>query len=328
MSTPSTATALAPLDIANPFSYNNYPLHNPHHHLQNHHHPQQQQHQPQSHHQLPQQPQQQHHHGLLATINSHHRLPAPVPHYQPQSPLANASTSSVGSTRTSLSAMASRAQPESATSSEAQRRTRRRTPDWDEFYRNGPPKEIIVIDDSPSPPPQLLSRRHPAIDAVAPSRVVNGTAQYTVAATSAAQPRHADKKRKVQSTQYEPVYGSHAGTQQSYSSTQTPHLNGTYASPTTASAHSSTASINGTTAGTSLGSSVRDFSAVAPASLVNTQKRKRVTRASQAAAAAASTLDAFASYHPPPKPPIKAKDVHVPQISDVRPDPCVCVERC
>lgn len=46
------------------------------------------------------------------------------------------------------------------------------------------------------------------------------------------------------------------------------------------------------------------------------QKRKRVTRASQAAAANIN-LDAFASYHPPPRPPIKAKDVYVMQVQDV-----------
>jgi dual-specificity kinase len=151
---------------------------------------------------------------------------------------------------------------------------------------------------------------------------VNGAAQYSVGNGSgtAAQPRHADKKRKVQSTQYEPVYGNN---NQSYSSTQTPHLNGTYGSPTTVSAHSSTASVNGTTAGTSLGSnvSVKDY-ATAAVAVANGQKRKRVTRASQAAAAAANTLDAFASYHPPPKPPIKAKEVYVQPIQDVS-SPCI-----
>ena len=37
---------------------------------------------------------------------------------------------------------------------------RDRKPNWDEFYRNGPPKEIIVIDDD-SPPPNM-KRKAPA----------------------------------------------------------------------------------------------------------------------------------------------------------------------
>lgn len=224
-----------------------------------------------------------------------------------------------------------------STSSSATRRSRRRTPDWQEFYRNGPPKEIIVIDDSPSPLPSVPScggraaKTGAAALAPAPpsSSRQNGTVQYPIAAT-AAQPRHADKKRKVQSTQsvkYEPVYGSQAESH-AFSATQTPHLNG-YASPTTLSAHSSDSSVNGTTAETSLESvsSVKDYTAssaaaaaaatAASTAAANSQKRKRVTRASQAAAAAANTLDAFASYHPPPKPPIKAKDVYVQPIQDV-----------
>ncbi|KAF8534073.1 kinase-like domain-containing protein [Trichophaea hybrida] len=211
--------------------------------------------------------------------------------------------------------MASRVQHASASSS-APRRNRRRTPDWDDFYRNGVPKEVIVIDDSPSPPPTSTTSSRRQQPVTASSRQVNGVTQYSVGGGSGTttQPRHTDKKRKVQSTQYEPVYGNH---NQSYSSTQTPHLNGTYGSPTTVSAHSSTASVNGTTAGTSLGSnvSVKDY-ATATVAVANGQKRKRVTRASQAAAAAANTLDAFASYHPPPKPPIKAKEVYVQPIHD------------
>ncbi|KAF9181346.1 dual specificity protein kinase kns1 [Haplosporangium sp. Z 11] len=40
----------------------------------------------------------------------------------------------------------------------SQTRSEKHPPDWADFYRNGPPKEIIVIeDDSPPPPPQLSS---------------------------------------------------------------------------------------------------------------------------------------------------------------------------
>jgi dual-specificity kinase len=123
------------------------------------------------------------------------------------------------------------------------------------------------------------------------------------------QPRHADKRRKIQPSSYDAGYGA------AYSSTHTPHLYG-HGSPTTVSANSSTASLLGTTAGTSLGSnpSLRENGS---STATNGTKRKRVTRASQAAAAAANTIDAFASYHPPPHPPIKAKDVYVQPVRDV-----------
>lgn len=215
--------------------------------------------------------------------------------------------------------MASKNQAPTASTS-AQKRNRRRTPDWNDFYRNGVPKEVIVIGDSPSPLPASSSSTRKKLQPVPTvQRPTNGN-QYpaTKTAASSGQARHADKKRKVQSTQstqYEPVYGSH---HQSYSA-QTPHINGAYGSPTTISVHSSTASVNGTSAGTSMGTSdsIKDYSSttVIPA-VINGQKRKRVTRASQAAAASAGTLDAFASYHPPPKPPIKAKEVYVQPVHD------------
>ncbi|KAI5795761.1 kinase-like domain-containing protein [Geopyxis carbonaria] len=274
MSTPSTATALPPpLDITNPYSYNY------------------------NHHQ---------HHGIL---HNHSRLPAPVHYQPPPSPLANASVSSVGSTATrTTSAMASRTQ-ESSVHSSVQRRTgRRRTPDWNEFYRNGVPEEVIVIGDSPSPPPQQPVVNSRTRQIPSGPRGTNG-AQYTNGnSISNGQPRHADKKRKVQASHYEPVYPKQEPT---YSATHTPQLNGGYGSPTTVSAHSSTASLHGTTAGTSLTTNGSIGAVTA-----NGQKRKRVTRASQAAAAAANTLDAFASYHPPPRPPIKAKEVYVQPIRD------------
>jgi hypothetical protein len=52
------------------------------------------------------------------------------------------------------------------------------------------------------------------------------------------------------------------------------------------------------------------------------QKRKRVatrksTRDEQKRRELETTGDAFLSYVPPPKPPIKAKDVHVPVVRDV-----------
>lgn len=54
------------------------------------------------------------------------------------------------------------------------------------------------------------------------------------------------------------------------------------------------------------------------------QKRKRVTRKQTADEKKRKEIevvgDAYSSYVPPPRPPIKAKEVHVPQLKDVRSD--------
>lgn len=285
MSTPSTASVLPPLNFHNSYEY---PHRHPHHH--------------------------QHPHHLLPVRHTH--IPSQLQYQPPVLPTttnATTPTSSVSSSCSStLSAMASRSQPVS-------RKIPKRSVDWDEYFKNGPPKEIIVIDDSPPPQPAPPSGRqqHTPSSRIAPMSghhypPANGPGSHI--------PRHADKKRKVQTSQYEPVYPDHHH-HHSYSSTQTPNA---YGSPATVSAHSSTASVNGnpSTAGTSLGSAgigTAGPSHPPPAAIIAVpvgQKRKRVTRASQAAAANIN-LDAFASYHPPPRPPIKAKDVYVMQVQDV-----------
>src|SRR6266480_2222043 len=50
-------------------------------------------------------------------------------------------------------------------------------PDWDEFYKNGVPKEIIVIDNDsppPKPPPMTASRRGGKAAAVANTQTMAG----------------------------------------------------------------------------------------------------------------------------------------------------------
>lgn len=280
MSTPSTASALPPLNFHSSYDFSHR---HPHHH--------------------------QHPHHLLPVRHTH--LPSPL-QYQPATN-ATTPTSSISSASSScssnLSAMAaSRSQPVS-------RKNPKRTVDWDEFFKNGPPKEIIIIDDSPPPQPAHSSGSRQRLNSSSRGAPTGG--HYPTSGPGAHIPRHADKKRKVQTSQYEPVYPDH----HSYSSTQTPYA---YGSPTTVSAHSSTVSINGnpSTAGTSLGSAGVGTAGpshpppAAAAAVPVGPKRKRVTRASQAAAANAN-LDAFASYHPPPRPPIKAKDVYVMQVQDV-----------
>ncbi len=128
--------------------------------------------------------------------------------------------------------------------------------------------------------------------------------------------QHANKKRKTgPSTNYDATYDR----QHPYSATQTPHYNDT-PSATTISTDRTTSALN-TTAATSLGSqSGGSNGAYADEGGVG-QKRKRVTRKQLADEAKRREIevngDAFSSYIPPPKPPIKAKEVFVPPVHDV-----------
>ncbi|KAJ4291975.1 serine threonine protein kinase CMGC group [Kalmusia sp. IMI 367209] len=161
--------------------------------------------------------------------------------------------------------------------------SKRRGPDWNEFYRNGLPKEVIVIDDDddddePARPPLPAP----------PSRTTtNGST------------RHTDKKRKTTaSTAYDPVYNQHT----SYSTTQTPY----YDSPGHSTPADRTASAHKTTAGTSIGSSNGHHISPLDNTMVG-QKRKRTRAAVQDEAKEAKRRelddqDPFALYQPPPEP--------------------------
>lgn len=185
-------------------------------------------------------------------------------------------------------------------------RKRERRPDWHEFYKNGPPKEIIVIDDdSPQPPSRKEHDRVPQQQQQQPQSTMRGT-------------EHANKKRRTgQTTAYDA-----ARDQQEFSHART-YSNGN--SGTNTISTDRTTSLQ-TTAPTSLGShsSHGTSGAYAEDSIVG-QKRKRVTRQQIADEKKRKEIevvgDAYSAYVPPPKPPIKARDVHVPSIKDVRPVP-------
>lgn len=185
-------------------------------------------------------------------------------------------------------------------SDSASHSAKRRGPNWNEFYRNGLPKEVIVIDDDDDddgeparpPPPQRTA--------------TNGSA------------RHTDKKRKTTaSTAYDPVYNQHT----SYSTTQTPY----YDSPNHSTPADRTTSAHKTTAGTSIGSSNGHHISPLDNSVAG-QKRKRTRAAAQDEAKEAKRRelddqDPFALYQPPPNPVIKAKEVYVTVVADVRSHP-------
>jgi len=179
-------------------------------------------------------------------------------------------------------------------------RNRDRGPDWDEFYKNGLPKEVIVIDDD-SPPP---STRKENVRIEPPKQVMARGSE------------HASKKRK---TGRGAAYDAARDQQASYSHART-YSNGNTASNTDSTDR--TMSLQ-TTAPTSLGSHTSHGSTGAHVDDGQVgQKRKRVTRQQIADEKKRKEIevqgDAYSAYQPPPRPPIKARDVHVPSVKDVR----------
>lgn len=200
---------------------------------------------------------------------------------------------------TKQSAMASSSTSSSKQPSRKRQRSKEPT-NWNNFYKNGLPKEVIVIDDSPSPE---LS-----------TSVVSNGHQSTQTLTESS--RHAAKKRKREDvgTAYDGVYqiGSNGLSPQYKES----------ASGSTVSTDRTTSAIH-TTAATSLGSHSSNGQNGFEASEVQPgQKRKRTaTRLQLANEAKRKELevngDAYTNYRPPPRPPIKAPEVLVKQVADV-----------
>ncbi|GAB7341745.1 hypothetical protein MBLNU457_g0079t2 [Dothideomycetes sp. NU457] len=216
----------------------------------------------------------------------------------PQIPL----TASVGAPRPASShARQSQSQAsqyyDAPSSSQAMASTKKRSRDepvdWQEFFGGKPPKEIICIDDTPPPTRAVVDETQAMAGAAAP--LTNGSA------------RHADKRRK---TDKAPAYNTGFHAQTAYSNTQTPYYDDS--SRQYSGSTDRTTSYN-TTAATSLGSST---SASYLDDVNIGQKRKRATRATVADQKRREFVDPFEEYVPPPKPPIKAKDVHVQVIPD------------
>ncbi|KAK2751108.1 dual specificity protein kinase kns1 [Myotisia sp. PD_48] len=186
--------------------------------------------------------------------------------------------------------------------------SRRKKPDWGEFYKNGVPKEIIVIDDDDD----IDDRK--TTTTIASS---NGLTNVSTASTRnpAVAPVH--KKRR---TDNRTATGAEVETYDRPTYSYSSHR---YAEGSAGASISTdrTTSLH-TTAPTSLGSQV-SYSANAPylEDVAVGQKRKRVvtrksTRDELKRKELEMTGDAFTNYIPPPKPPIKAKEVIVPVIRD------------
>jgi dual-specificity kinase len=176
----------------------------------------------------------------------------------------------------------------------------KRPPDWNEFYKNGVPKEIIVIDDDDSPEPaQAENPADPQQRAEAPAYAANG-----------------GRKRKVDQG-YELEYTDSP----TYSTL--PAKFGASSSSASYQGGDRTTSLQTVTAPTSLESYGSNPASNSYEDVRVGQKRKRVqpqkeTRAQVKKKQQETTTDAFADYIPPPKPHRKAGDVHVPVIRDVR----------
>ena len=223
-------------------------------------------------------------------------------------PLPQEPTSLASLVENKYSAMPASSQPLALPEPQLTRKRRRsREPDWNSFYKNGLPKEIIVIDDTPEPEgPAASASSHTA---------TNGHTNGIGGASNEASTRHQAKRRKRddEPAHYDPVYNNIVD-----SHTYTPRLQGSPSKSTTSSDRTNSA-IH-TTAATSLGSLSSnghyDYDAQAG------QKRKRTTRqqiANEAKRREAGALtDAYTSYRPPVLPPKKAADVHVKVIQDVR----------
>lgn len=202
---------------------------------------------------------------------------------------------------------------QSVSEQSSKKRQRSKEPDWRSFYKNGLPKEVIVIDDSPPPDPRVS-------ESVEPLPAINNRNQTsrTVAGGST---RHAAKKRKRGDA--EPAYDAVYHLQETPSIANTPYLKHS-TSGSTISTDRTTSAIH-TTAATSLGTQYSNNDGTNGYEVDDVQpgqKRKRVATRQQIANEAKRREteingDAFSSYKPPPKPPIKAADVNVKVMPDV-----------
>jgi dual-specificity kinase len=170
-------------------------------------------------------------------------------------------------------------------------------PDWKEYYKNGVPKEIIVIDDDTPPPPTPASQAMNQRGGKGGRRPIQPTAGRKRKADDGYDARYNDS----------PAFSTHPAKFDEHSSGPS------VSTDRTTSLH--------TTAPTSLGSYGSSGASNSYEDVNVGQKRKRAppkeTRATTKRKQQEATSDAFADYVPPPKPPIKAAEVHVPVIPAV-----------
>ncbi|KAG5981881.1 hypothetical protein E4U54_006491, partial [Claviceps lovelessii] len=235
---------------------------------------------------------------------------------------ATATATSTSTATTMAAAAAAGSAADDAAPSRKRRRSRE--PDWNTFYRNGLPKEIIVIDDTPEPEANtgrkltlanINGNYLPAKSAAAPA-AAHPSARNANPTTVAARQPTKRRRRDVPAVipppaPAPPPPGYHV--QYVASHTNTPLQNATTSTASTLSSTDRTNSIH-TTAPTSLSSHSQYDEPPAPL------KRKRTTRQQAANDAKRRDLDGLGgqlfTYKPPPLPPKKVSDVHVRVVHD------------
>lgn len=244
-------------------------------------------------------------HSPLNGAAQHQSSPAPRPpphgqqlHNHNHEPLNKYSTNGSNgrlSDHDSQSGAAGMAEP-------TRKRRRSRAPDWQDFYRNGLPSEIIVIDSSEEP------------EANTGRKITNGTSNNanptntnTTLSNSSATRQPPNKRRRRDDDVTAASTGGAGYTIQ--------HVGSNNNTPAGSANSTDRTSALNTTAPTSLSSqSQYDDSQ-------GTLKRKRTTRQQAANEAKRRDTDVLGNrcftYKPPPYPPKKAPDVHVRVVQDV-----------
>ncbi|KAL7626653.1 serine threonine protein kinase CMGC group [Parahypoxylon ruwenzoriense] len=190
---------------------------------------------------------------------------------------------------------------QSYTDAQPRKRRRSKEPDWNNFYKNGLPKEIIVIDDTPEPEQNYSAT-------TSRTYVNTATNVSTTTTTTTTTTRPAAKRRRKDDVP--PANDSCDGS-----------VNGSYQHSSNSGSTSTdrTTSAHNTTAATSLGSLSSNGQYDHETHPIS-QKRKRTTRqqiAQEAKRREVEVLsDTFISYRPPQKPVKKAGEVTVRVVND------------
>ncbi|KAI5465447.1 kinase-like domain-containing protein [Mariannaea sp. PMI_226] len=217
--------------------------------------------------------------GLAVSQTSASR---PLPHPHDHSPRLNANYPA--------------AMPEPAGTEPSRKRRRSREPDWNAFYKNGLPKEIIVIDDTPEP------------EANTGRKITSGTApgpsDTTITRQAAKKRRRDDANTTTQASGYHVKY---IGSQNN-----TPLQASTPTSSSISNSDRTNSALN-TTAPTSLSSNSQYEEVQVPVK----RKRTRQQVANEAKRRDIDGLgDPFFTYKPPPYPPKKSGEVNVRVVHD------------
>jgi len=187
-----------------------------------------------------------------------------------------------------------------------------RSANWKDFYKNGLPTEVIVIEDD-SPERQVPMPSNPvAAQPVRPAETAQSAQPSGFSSNY-----HLDKRRRVDASPKTEVAHRHlpSETQQQEHNLHASTSRGTASSGRRTSALYSTAPTS-LGASASAGQPIPVREDAAPG-----QKRKRPARTAEEDAEQLELIAqhrTWSNYFPPPNPPIKAHDVFVVQIRDVR----------